>query len=159
MIKHKCANCAILKANNGVCPFFQYAPISGTGCPNYTAHLDPCDICGNHIIGTKFWVIDENETKEHQICGQCGQRIAQNRCIACQKANYCAFQQDTNCQLPPMVMVEMREGNAVMQTQIKNPDRIAATCAINCDCYNKDSKICMREIGGCNNHRTLWRNE
>jgi hypothetical protein len=116
-------------------------------CPMFAAELDPCGICGNHIFSGK--IIDYHDGKVSQMCEKCGELYKQNMCQFCDKGDYCAFQQDASCQIPPVITQQFRQGNAVVQTQVKNPERVKATCEKGCKCYNEELKVCMRECGGC----------
>lgn len=154
---HKCIHCAIFKSNNGICPIFQRDTSMERGCPMFAAELDPCAICKRHIMGTPIWYIDDQEagnTQVHKICEQCNGAMKAQPCQVCVNVPYCAFEQDQSCQLPPYVVVQQRQGNAVVQMQQKNPERIAATCAKGCKCYHADT--CMREYGDCPNQKIAW---
>lgn len=146
----KCIHCAIYKQNGNKCPIFAMDVSTKRGCPLYTERLDPCDTCGNHIIGTKTW--HERDDGFVQLCEKCEAAISQNKCQICYSGGYCAFQQDTSCTLPPYITVQQRQGNAVIQMQQKNPERIKQTCS-KCGCYKNE--FCLREIGGCDNF--TWR--
>lgn len=150
MVQHKCINCALPKANSGICPIFNIDPKGHTGCPKFTTELFPCSFCGGAIIGTVF--LEQHNGNTYRTCEQCNQAFAQNMCQFCQSGDYCAFQQDTSCKLPPVITQQFKQGNAVVQTQIKNPERVAATCKKSCKCFNEELQFCMREAGGCSNH-------
>jgi hypothetical protein len=48
-----------------------------------------------------------------------------------------------------VIMQTLRQGNAIMQTQVINPERVKITC-YNCSCWNKEEEYCMRkELGHC----------
>lgn len=153
-ISHKCINCAIYRSNNKTCPIFNRDTSLDRGCPMYTNIIDPCDICGGHILrGSKTVYVDGDS--QHQVCDRCATAISQNSCQVCKKGQYCAFQQDTSCTLPPIITVQQRQGNAVVQMQQKNPARIEQTC-MKCECFIND--MCMREIGKCDKSEINWEN-
>lgn len=144
-IQHKCINCEIYRSNGNQCPIFQQNVDKERGCPMYADALDPCALCGSHILGTKVWYQSEGHTLA--ICERCSAAISQNQCQICEKGNYCAFRQDQNCTIPPVIMRQERQGNAVVQYQEKNPARIEQTCT-KCICYKNG--FCMREeCAGC----------
>lgn len=148
----KCIYCAIYKQNGGKCPIFAQDVSQERGCPLYTTQLDPCEICGKHITGNKILRLEEESV--HQICANCDDIISAQACQVCEGMMYCAFQQDQSCKLQPYVVVQQRQGNAVVQMQQKNPERIAATCAKGCKCYHNG--YCCRESGICENHQVAW---
>ena len=118
----------------------------------YTDALDPCEICGNHILAEKHWYGAGNTF--HQTCARCGNAIRENACQVCVNGSYCAFQQDTSCTLPPVITTQHRQGNSVIQMQQKNPARIEQTCAKGCKCFMNDT--CMREVGDCGESEIDW---
>lgn len=153
----KCDDCAIKSIHNGGCPIFQ-ADMSGKdGCPYFAGDLHLCEICGRPILGSA--ILDQDEGGGwHEICHNC---MTANLCQICCN-QYCAFEQDQSCQEPPYVMAQMRQGNAIMQTQVPNPKRVEATCRKGCPCFNEDGldngTYCIRRSGdGCRNHRVNWR--
>ena len=106
-----------------------------------TNKYETCNYCGNPLKEATIW-------PEFQLitCLRCAQQIEQllatNPCQICCEAAECEFETSTN-PLPKLVMQTVRQGNAIMQTQIRNPERMKQTCA-GCYCYNKDKNICCR---------------
>lgn len=149
----KCIYCAIYQHNGGQCPIFKDMDVSKErGCPLYTDALDPCEICGNHIMEQKHVFAEAGGV--HQTCARCGTAIGENKCQVCVSGVYCAFQQDTACTLPPIITTQHRQGNSVIQMQQKNPARIEQTCAKGCKCFVNE--VCMREIGDCGKSEIDW---
>ena len=159
MLKRNCDNCALPSANGGICPFFR-ADMSGKdGCPRHASVEDFCEACGNLIVGPAFIIPKDGEAK--RVCGHCA---TVRDCRICSQ-HECRFEADHTCPEPLLVMVRRQEGNMIVQQQIMNPKRIAATCALGCPCYNKlpDEQIgvCMRQLGegdNCPNFNLKWRN-
>lgn len=152
--EHKCIYCALYQQNGNKCPIFAQDVSMERGCPMFTNRLNPCDICKKHI-GDVVNVYVEDDIV-HCVCGQCDSAISNQPCQVCESIRYCAFQQDQSCQLPPFITVQQRQGNAIMQMQQKNPDRIKETCIKGCSCYNQELDECMRECGGCANLKIAW---
>ena len=154
----KCDTCALKTIHNGACPVFN-ADMSGKdGCPYHTTELHICSICGSPIIGTVYFEHDDN-MNWHEECMNCVQAAPCQTCIH----QYCAFQEDTHCPEPHMVMRQMRQGNMIVQQQVINPKRVEATCRQGCPCFNEDEldsgTFCGRQDGcGCNKYKTNWRN-
>lgn len=155
----KCGECALQKIN-GVCPIFRREmPEDEAGCPMYTYDITECDICGDHIV--KNAVIEEDEQGLHLMCHHCANAPM---CATCVERMTCAFEQDRNCKIPPIVVVkEHPQPNMTIQKQIPNPERIKETCAKGCHCYYEaglaDGTHCIKQLpnSGCANYKTAWR--
>lgn len=153
----KCDTCALVNENK-ICPVFK-ADMSGQdGCPLFTTELHNCDICGRTIYEKAILQEDQNGDW-HELCHNCLNASPCQTCIH----QYCAFQQDQNCQEQPYIMVQQRQGNMIMQTQTLNPKRVEATCRQGCPCFNEegldDGTFCKRQsMCGCEKHRINWRN-
>jgi hypothetical protein len=142
-----------------MCPVFNADMSEENGCPLFTTELKLCEVCGSHIF--KGAIIAEDDGTYHMTCPQCGTNL--NQCATCIQQSQCAFQSDQSCPEPPYVMVQQRQGNAIIQTQRLNPKRIQATCAQGCPCFNEDglddNLFCLSAVGcGCKNYKTNWRN-
>ena len=152
-MERKCGDCALKALKNGLCPVFNANMEGKSGCPHFTTELTLCDVCGHLILGESY--LQEDNGVFHILCVECA---TGHPCKSCKELQYCRFQTDQDCQEPPFVMVQQRQGNMVVQQQIMNPKRVEATCADGCPCFNKEHG-CMREYGcGCTNHLMNWRN-
>lgn len=153
-----CDTCALKNLRQGACPIFNADMTGKNGCPYHKVELHTCSICGGPILDRGILEEDKNGVW-HEMCMQCANA---ERCQTCIHS-YCAFQQDTHCPEPPMVMKQMRQGNMVVQQQVMNPKRVEATCRQGCPCFNEDGlddgSFCGRQFGcGCNKYYTNWRN-
>lgn len=149
----KCGQCALKTLEGGMCPIFHQEMSADTGaCPMFTTELITCDVCG--AIIPKGAIIQEENELIHILCSNC----ATSGCAACVENQYCAFEQDTSCAEQPFIMETVQKGNAIFQTQRRNPKRIEATCAQGCPCYLPKEKLCLRQFGRCINHKINWRN-
>lgn len=153
----KCDTCVFKTMQNGACPIFNADMTGKDGCPYRSTNLHICDICGNPIIGKSILEMDENGVW-HEMCLQCANAPLCRNCAH----SHCAFQEDTNCPEPHMVMRQMRQGNMIVQQQVMNPKRIEATCRQGCPCFNEngldDGSFCMRQFDcGCNKYHAIWR--
>ena len=152
-MERKCGQCALKALKNGMCPVFNANMEGESGCPYFTTEIHACETCGNLI--PKGGYIQEDNGEFHLMCSDCA---TGHPCKSCKKVNSCQFETDQNCQEPPYVMVQQRQGNMIVQTQALNPKRVQATCAQGCPCYNAEHG-CMREYGcGCQNLTFNWRN-
>ena len=154
-----CGDCALKAIKGGMCPVFNADMSEENGCPLFTTELQLCEVCGNHIF--RGAIIAEDDGIYHMTCPQCGTNL--NQCATCIHQSQCAFQNDQSCPEPPYVMVQQRQGNAIIQTQRLNPKRVQATCARGCPCFNEDGlddgTYCRKQDGcGCNKYKTNWRN-
>lgn len=147
-IKRNCGRCYLQAANKGVCPIFQTQMADEYGCPKFIHEPDPCELCGNQIVGDKCFF--EHDETWHQLCANC---LLQHlyKCGSCRKNTQCAFENDSTISLPQMVQVTTRQGNMFMQTVTKNPERIKLTCENGCDCWLNGA--CAKEtIHCCSNY-------
>lgn len=153
----KCDVCALRNIANGGCPIFQADMSGNDGCPYFAVQLDICEMCGAPIIGGSILDKDENEVW-HIMCKKCA---AAPKCATCVN-RYCAFENDTSCKEPPMIMVQKQQGNILIQQQVMNPKRVEATCRQGCPCFDEegldDGSFCTRQFGcGCQKYHTNWR--
>lgn len=151
-----CANCALKAIKGGMCPIFNADMSEQHGCPYFTTELRTCHICGSVILDAGILEADENIW--HEMCQQCA---SASRCNTCQRKD-CKFQNDRSCPEPPYVMIQQRQGNAIIQTQKINPKRVQATCVQGCPCFDEDGlddgTFCLSTTGcGCKNYKTNWR--
>lgn len=155
----KCGDCALKALKNGMCPVFNANMEGENGCPYFTTELKICEICGALI--PKGGYIQEDNEVFHLMCGDCA---TGHPCKSCDKVKECRLKTDETCPEPLYVMVQRRQGPAVIQTQQLNPKRVQATCAQGCPCFREegleDGTFCWKETGcGCNNHNYNWRNK
>lgn len=148
---NKCGTCVLQTLKRGVCPIFNVKTDEDDCCPYYCETLNPCELCGTHILNGAIIEIDEMGNS-HQFCGKCGNL---DPCQLCQEATECVFDSDTSCSEPPIVTVTQQNGNIRVQSQQINPKRIEATCAKGCNCYIPNEEYhCLRKLGtGCSKYR------
>lgn len=122
----------------------------------YCKELNPCSICGRHIMGNS--IIEQDDSGNfHQICAECA---AIKGCRICINNSACRFyNQSFHPELQPYIMKVVRQGSMTIQKQEINEKRIEIVCK-NCLCYNPDDKghYCYKQFDGCKNHKTDWRN-
>lgn len=155
-MEHKCAECVLQKAQGGNCPIFNADMTNGIGCPFFKTELNICDVCGQPMIeegilqkGVIEYDPDNNDYV--MMCAKCG---SADPCTTCRYHDGCRFEKDTSCQEPPYIMVQQRQGNAIIQTQQLNPKRVEATCRQGCPCFWEDGlddgNFCLGKMGcGC----------
>ena len=82
------------------------------------------------------------------VCDDCLNRLG--TCAVCEYQNTCDFETNPST-LPKIVQKVIRQGNAQMMTQVRNPEREKITCAAGCKCYDK-TYGCSRQDGLCVNY-------
>lgn len=118
-------------------------------CSKHNKNPVVCEYC-NSLTLQPFFVQDGDNW--HCICNNC--RVKLSSCSFCQNANICSFETDPS-DLPKMVQQQIRQGNQVMITTVKNPSRVAITCQNNCRCFNQDFG-CMRQFNYCELMRHIY---
>lgn len=150
-----CANCALKTLKGGMCPIFNADMSDEQGCPMFCSELTLCDVCGA-VIPTGGTIQKDEESDEYVIlCAQCS---AAPLCATCRYHSGCRFEKDTSCPEPLYIMVQHRQGNAIIQSQQLNPKRVQATCAQGCPCFWEDGlddgNFCLGKIGcGCKTYK------
>lgn len=141
----RCGDCAFWKHFNGQCPFLQSElPAESVGCAKFLASFSKCDVCGNQ---TTYTAIDLTNPEEPiNICGQCAKM--DGTCQLC-KYSYCAFEQDPS-PIPKKVQKQIRQGNAVIITEVLNPARIEKFCKDGCICFSEEFG-CLKQFKTCGN--------
>ena len=146
MIKY-CQTCKLRDEAQNLCRLFGIPVVpSEDYCSKHKDKLIACSICGNALI-TPGTVDYDGEGNIILICDRCNQLF--NTCQLCSYARKCEF--ETNADpMPKVIMKRVQQGNMVMQTQVKNPDRIAKFCH-NCHCWLGDGiDACGKEFNiGC----------
>ena len=110
--------------------------------------MDRCFICGG---APEVPIFTEDGTFIKYLCGRCLKIPAQ--CGLCEKAQICPFETDSS-PLPKVVMKTIQQGNMMLQTQIKNPERIEITCKTQCPCFSEEFG-CLKENGICGDYAEM----
>jgi hypothetical protein len=139
-----CGDCAYLRLGGGICVLEnEQIPATEIACRKFRKNIDPCDLCGRY---SKTPLIrDITDEPILSVCDECLSKY--NTCITCKETTHCEF--DTNpSPTPKFVRREIRNGNMITVTQIRNPDRIRELCQGKCSCF--DEKVgCLRENKSC----------
>ena len=104
----------------------------------------PCDYCGNPAST----VVD---SEGNCSCVACYQKFY--TCAMCENGHSCPFETDPS-PIPKVVMRQVRQGNMVMQTQVKNPERVKMFC-FPCPCFDQDDLFCCAEEHWCHNYKEI----
>ena len=114
-------------------------------CASFSSQRYECDICHRQIHHTEV-IYDSKSNKI--ICSDCGNRLS--TCDNCHNGNICLFETDPS-PLPKQIQKQIRQGNMIGQTIIKNPDRILITCKKGCSCWNAETESCNKQLRYCAN--------
>lgn len=144
-----CGECALMKLAGGTCPIFrEFVEKEKPACPRFKRELNNCDMCGQPILGEEVIYLNPgNQTQIRVYCEQCSNQVG--KCPSCANTNLCDFQTNPS-PIPQIIQKETRQGNAIMMTHIKNPERVKITCEANCKCFDSEYG-CMKEEGFCFN--------
>ena len=140
-----CATCAIRHPQTLVCQLTNQPKKDDDFCSNHQEELDRCDLCHDLAIPLLCF---PTEGRYYFLCQSCFRSLS--TCRMCASGKHCAFEADTT--LPKQVMQTVRQGNMVMQTQVRNPELVNKTCKAGCKCYDNAGQYCRREDGYCIEH-------
>lgn len=150
-----CASCPSRNHNTQICSIFQCKVPDDFFCKYAETSYHTCEICGNLVPNDRLYLTLVDDDKYLYAHHQCIK--AYGHCETCANASLCAFQTSA-IEIPPVVVQTIHQGNAVIQQQVKNPARIAETCAKGCSCYIDEK--CRKESGNtCDNYNFIKKGE
>ena len=127
--------------------------LQGPACQLHDPNPLVCEICGAIVLVTNSILHSDNMGDYHRVCGRCNSRLAS--CAGCKLNGDCAFETDPS-PIPHVVQKQIRQGPMTQIIQVRNPDRIAITCAAGCECWSAEDKACNRECGCCGRYECIW---
>jgi hypothetical protein len=147
-----CLTCGYRNLNPQQCPLigFQYTEDCNAVCPYWVAEVPTCGICGQ--VDPQAILTQKSDTSWIRLCRNCAGKSG--TCGGCSKSTTCDFETNPS-PIPKAVEKRFQQGNQIMITQIKNPDRIAISCRINCECFSEKFG-CLRENGTCGNYEDAF---
>lgn len=111
--------------------------------------LARCQMCNSYVEKDHTVIIVEDGKLPLILCSSCYNTL--NTCKSCKRHHRCDF--ITNpIDIPPQVTKTVKQGNAIIQAVITNPDRVAETCMKNCECWDFEVGQCRKDIGWCMNY-------
>ena len=139
-----CNSCALKTQDGYHCSLtsWEIKPFEDS-CFRHTRSVTSCEFCNIPLIGKKY--LELIDDKYNVLCPSCHSKMY--TCQLCIKSNKCLFQTDPSS-LPKTVARTVRQGNMIMQTEVRNPDREKITCT-KCDCWIENE--CQKEQGRCKN--------
>ena len=114
-------------------------------CASFSSQRYECDVCHRQIHHTEV-IYDSKSNKI--VCSDCCNRLS--TCDNCHNGNICLFETDPS-PLPKQVQKQIRQGNMIGQTIIKNPDRVRETCQKGCPCWDTETESCNKQLRYCAN--------
>ena len=95
-----------------------------------------CEICGQPLLVPG--IVDIVDGNPHLICTTCGSKM--NTCETCKEISKCDFETNPS-PIEKTINKQVRQGNMIMMTTVKNPKRIDETCKKNCKPETKYSNL------------------
>lgn len=114
-------------------------------CASFSSQRYECDICHRQIHHTEV-IYDSKSNKI--VCSDCCNRLS--TCDNCHNGPVCLFETDPS-PLPKQIQKQIRQGNMIGQTIIKNPDRTLITCKKGCPCWDAETESCNKQLRYCAN--------
>lgn len=148
IVKH-CKTCLLSDKEQMVCMLSnQPIDLSADFCSKHRAELHKCSICRRSMISPG--IIEINDSGEViEYCNECNAKVG--TCYLCNCVNQCAFNNDPN-PMPKVVLKTIRQGNMMMQAQVKNEERVKLFCH-SCPCWDAEFAECQKEnYGSCNKY-------
>lgn len=110
-----------------------------------------CDLCGTPLKNSQA-IFTPKENDNYIITCPLHSQLFKT-CQLCLENRECDFERNPS-KTPKVVQKQIKQGPMTQIVQIKNPDRIAETCAVNCKCY--DAEIgCLREHNTCEKYNEV----
>lgn len=146
-----CETCGFLDLTQNACSVFRTRIDPQTFyCERHTYadKLYTCQKCGIKLIRP---VLDiTNPDIPLTLCPECAQRMS--GCYGCDNGNKCEFETNPS-PAPKTVQRQIQQGPMIQIIQVKNPDRIAQTCAVSCPCWDRENNQCKKEHDYCDSYK------
>lgn len=130
MSNQNCETCKLYVQEQQGCVHWQRKVNIEDFCSHWTDKLPTCQLCGRPFMQSETLL--EEGSYWITLCPECAHSLGQ--CSTCVCGDRCAFAQDQSIQIPPFVQRQFRQGNSIVSTQVKNPERVKLTCE-KCPCY------------------------
>ena len=147
-----CFTCGYRSLNPQQCPLigYQYAEnITNVVCPYWIDEIVTCAVCGQIIPKKNYCLTHFKDGTWKPTCDNCLK--LSGTCGGCSKSSTCDFETNPS-PIPKAVQKQIRQGNQILVTTVKNPSRIEMTCKKNCDCWDEENQQCSKEYGCCSKY-------
>ena len=153
MSDKSCATCGFRSLNPQQCPVinYQYLDKEDEVCPYWVDQVMKCEYCGQVVFN--YAILETSDGSWKCLCEQCSG--LSGSCRMCSKSTTCDFETNPSS-IPKAVQKQIRQGNMITVMTVKSDERIAETCAKNCDCFDRENNICLRENGTCGNYNDIF---
>lgn len=145
-MERTCGNCLLQQQAGGMCPIFQEKiNKDDRACRKYIGHdSDKCNLCGSLMPG-KAEIIIMEDGSTILSCANCANRLG--TCATCALSRTCDFE-NKPINIPKQIQKQVRQGNMVMSTVVRNPEREKETCMKGCQCWDAEECVCLRQTAG-----------
>ena len=146
-----CNTCAYSDKIKKVCLYYgTHIDIDKDFCSKHAKEINYCEVCQQPMELMGSFLEQDSKGVWHQYCARCAELL--KTCQACSAP--CEFATNPD-PMPKVVMKTVRQGNMVMQTQVKNEERVQKFCP-SCCCWDENHG-CMKEFNvGCINKQDFW---
>lgn len=147
MNKKLCKTCGYLHPQQPICQLRgEQVDPNADFCSKHQVvyEVETCAICGQPIYNTNLLLDVQEDGSVRYIHLACGRAL--NTCSTCKHRGRCEFETNPD-PMPKVVMQTVRQGNMVMQTQVRNPDRIRKFCH-ECPCFDPENE-CLKQFNCC----------
>ena len=139
-----CLTCGYRSLNEKACPLIHCVFTENPQvCPYWVAEVPICEVCGQ--VDPQALLTQKSDTTWIHICHNCSNKSG--TCGGCSKSTTCDFETNPS-PIPKAVQKQIRHGNQILVTTVKNEERIRETCEKNCGCFSQEFG-CLRENGTC----------
>ena len=147
-----CFNCGFASLNSQQCLVIgtPIDPAAHYSCPYWVKELIKCYNCGQIIPNKNHTISQTPEGKWKSICDKCLQ--LSGTCGGCVNSQSCDFETNPS-PIPKAVQKRIQQGNQIMVVTVKSDERINETCVKNCECFDQDNRVCLKENGTCGKYK------
>ena len=155
---HRCGRCLYRNSETNQCGRLKITvSAEQDACPSYIdqTYLTTCTFCGRQLPIRNAVIFSDGE-EVHHACNDCAN--LSGYCHTCAAASSCLFNTDPS-PIPMLVQKQIRQGNMVSVTTVKNTERVKVTCAVGCKCFDSEFSVCNKEQQEktCQNYTMNWR--
>lgn len=151
-----CGDCGfkVAQGADNICSIFRIIiDAEKDSCPKYkpVSQMKHCEICGKALL--EPGIIDLKDGHPHLICSNCLNSI--ETCMTCQEILDCDFETNPS-PTEKTITKQIRQGNMISVTTVKNPKRIEETCKKNCKCFDEKNGCLRQTIRTCEHWHTTY---
>lgn len=147
-----CLTCGYRSLNLQQCPLIGYQYTENAVCPYWIDEVVTCAVCGQIIPKKNYYLTHFKDSTWKPTCDNCLK--LSGTCGGCSKSSTCDFETNPS-PIPKTVQKQIRQGNQILVTTVKNPSRIEMTCEKNCGCFSQEFG-CLRENGTCEKYERAF---